>query len=86
MPVLTQADVIQARVSARQASEAASEFEEGARQERVAAGQAVQPPVVKFEQNNYSPESLSHVEIYRHTKNQLSQVKRGVGLAVGSSV
>jgi tape measure domain-containing protein len=34
-----------------------------------------------YEQNNYSPESLSDVEIYRQTKNQLSQVKRGLGLA-----
>ncbi len=30
---------------------------------------------VKFEQNNYSPESLSDIEIYRQTKNQLSQLK-----------
>ncbi|HEY7418460.1 MAG TPA: tape measure protein, partial [Ktedonobacteraceae bacterium] len=30
---------------------------------------------VKFEQNNYSPESLSEIEIYRQTKNQLSQLK-----------
>lgn len=30
---------------------------------------------VKFEQNNYSPESLTEIEIYRQTKNQLSQLK-----------
>jgi hypothetical protein len=30
---------------------------------------------VKFEQNNYSPESLSEIEIYRQTKNQLSQLR-----------
>lgn len=30
---------------------------------------------VKFEQNNYSPESLSEIEIYRQTRNQLSQFK-----------
>jgi len=30
---------------------------------------------VKFEQNNYSPEALSDIEIYRQTKNQLSQLK-----------
>ena len=32
-------------------------------------------PSVKFEQNNYSPESLTEIEIYRQTKNQLSQLK-----------
>jgi tape measure domain-containing protein len=35
---------------------------------------------VKFEQNNYSPESLSEVEIYRQTKNQLSQLKSVLAL------
>ena len=30
---------------------------------------------VKFEQNNYSPEALSEVEIYRQTRNQLSQLR-----------
>ena len=33
-----------------------------------------------YEQNNYSPEKLSDVEIYRQTKNQLSQVKSALGL------
>ena len=32
-------------------------------------------PSVMFEQNNYSPEALSDIEIYRQTKNQLSQLK-----------
>jgi hypothetical protein len=31
--------------------------------------------VVNLEQNNYSPKALSEVEIYRQTKNQLSQAK-----------
>jgi phage-related protein len=35
---------------------------------------------VKFEQNNYSPEALSEVEIYRQTKNQLSQLKSALAL------
>lgn len=30
---------------------------------------------IKFEQNNYSPEALSAVEIYRQTNNQLSRAK-----------
>lgn len=31
--------------------------------------------MIKFEQNNYSPKALTEIEIYRQTKNQLSQVK-----------
>lgn len=34
----------------------------------------------KFEQNNYSPESLSDIQIYRQTKNQLSQIKAALAL------
>jgi len=30
---------------------------------------------IQFTQNNYSPESLSSIEIYRQTKNQLSQAR-----------
>lgn len=30
---------------------------------------------IKFEQNNYSPKALSQIDIYRQTKNQLSQLK-----------
>ena len=36
-------------------------------------------PSVSFTQNNYSPKSLSRVEIYRLTKNQLNQAKDMVG-------
>ena len=32
-------------------------------------------PVVNYTQNNYSPKSLSRVEIYRQTKNQLSKLQ-----------
>jgi tape measure domain-containing protein len=35
-----------------------------------------------FEQNNYSPESLSNIEIYRQTNNQLAKLKSVVGFAV----
>jgi hypothetical protein len=38
------------------------------------------PASVKFEQNNYSPSALSEVEIYRQTKNQLSQLKTALAL------
>lgn len=34
---------------------------------------------IKFEQNNYSPEALSAVEIYRQTKNQLFQLRKVAG-------
>jgi tape measure domain-containing protein len=37
-------------------------------------------PSFKFEQNNYSPESLSPVEIYRQTKNQLSMARSALGV------
>ena len=35
---------------------------------------------VTFEQNNYSPESLTEIEIYRQTKNQLSLLKSSLAL------
>ena len=35
---------------------------------------------VRFEQNNYSPESLSEIEIYRQTRNQISQLKSALAL------
>jgi tape measure domain-containing protein len=36
---------------------------------------------ITYQQNNYSPESLSEIEIYRQTKNQLSQLR--TALAIG---
>ena len=35
---------------------------------------------VVFEQNNYSPEALSEIDIYRQTKNQISQLKSALAL------
>jgi tape measure domain-containing protein len=55
--------------------------------EQFATQTAEQVPVgpggtsVKFEQNNYSPESLTEIEIYRQTKNQLSQLKSVLALS-----
>ncbi len=46
-----------------------------------AAATAAAAPTFNFEQNNYSPEALSDVEIYRQTKNQFAQIKSAVGLA-----
>ena len=44
----------------------------------------VAPPVVattfNYEQNNYSPDPLSNIEIYRRTNNQLAQVKSALGV------
>jgi tape measure domain-containing protein len=37
-------------------------------------------PTFSYTQNNYSPEALTDVEIYRQTRNQLSQVKSALGL------
>lgn len=41
--------------------------------------QAGKSPSVQFTQNNYSPKALSRIEIYRQTRNQLTQVKELVG-------
>jgi tape measure domain-containing protein len=35
-------------------------------------------PAINFEQNNYSPQALTPIEIYRQTKNQLSLAKRAL--------
>jgi hypothetical protein len=37
--------------------------------------------VLHFEQNNYSPESLTPIEVYRQTNNQLANAKSALGLA-----
>ena len=66
-----------ANVAARlSATQAASISVQQGRAEVVAPPTVQQPPnVVSFEQNNYSPKALSNAEIYRQTKNQISQVK-----------
>jgi tape measure domain-containing protein len=72
LTALTSSNPINAATSLGQASIISSEQ---------TAAQAAQTdatlvgPSVKFEQNNYSPDALSEVEIYRNTKNQLSQLK-----------
>jgi len=49
--------------------------------ETAATGQAGQAGTTfEYTQNNYSPEKLTDVEIYRQTKNQLAQVKSALGL------
>lgn len=63
---------ISAARSYEQASTISSDQTAVAGSEETVTGQA---PNIKFEQNNYSPESLSEVEIYRMTRNQLSQAR-----------
>jgi hypothetical protein len=48
--------------------------------EEEAAATAAVGPSVNFQQNNYSPKALSPVEIYRLTRNQLSQVKSALAV------
>jgi hypothetical protein len=69
---------ISAAASYNQASaiSAAGTVQTSAEADVVAAGGTQ----IKFEQNNYSPESLSTAEIYRQTKNQVSQVKTALEL------
>jgi tape measure domain-containing protein len=43
-----------------------------------ATGQS--PATITYQQNNYSPESLTEIEIYRQTRNQLSQLKTALAL------
>jgi tape measure domain-containing protein len=77
LAALTAPSPITAAVSASQASRISSaQLASQAEQTNIAPGGTS----VKFEQNNYSPEALSAIEIYRQTKNQLSQVKSVLAL------
>ena len=76
---LTNVTPITAAASYGQASTTSQEV--SASQQASADAAAAAAPTFNFEQNNYSPEALDDVEIYRKTKNQLAQVKDGLGLA-----
>jgi hypothetical protein len=65
--------------SASQAGAIAREKSQTDRAHAEAAAAAAKPTVV-FEQHNTSPEPLSTAEIYRRTNNQLSKVRKAVGL------
>jgi len=71
LSTLTAVTPITAAASYGQASIISSQQAAQTEQATVIAGQA---PVI-FEQNNYSPQALTEIEIYRQTKNQLSQLK-----------
>ena len=51
-------------------------------QQKLAEAGMTSPVVTTFnyEQNNYSPDPLSNIEIYRRTNNQLAQVKSALGV------
>jgi protein-disulfide isomerase-like protein with CxxC motif len=71
---------ITAAASYGQASAASQEV--SATQRSLADSVITQAPSLVFEQNNYSPEALSDVEIYRKTKNQLGQLKSVLGVPI----
>jgi tape measure domain-containing protein len=74
MQSLLDANAIAARASYQQASSIS------ASQAAVDIDSTVPPggTSIKFEQNNYSPEALSSIEIYRQTRNQLAQAQLAV--------
>jgi tape measure domain-containing protein len=68
-------------VAAASLDQASAISQEKTASDTAQAAEAVQAgPSFNFEQNNYSPEALSEIEIYRRTHNQLSQVKSAIGL------
>jgi len=74
---LTNVTPITAAASYGQAASISAEQEAA----QTAQAEAAPPPAeVKFEQNNYSPEALSTLDIYRRTKNQVSQAKGVLGI------
>jgi hypothetical protein len=73
MQDLTNVTPITAAASYGQASAISTEAAARTSEQAAATGDTVS--TVTFEQNNYSPEALSDIEIYRKTNNQLSQVK-----------
>jgi tape measure domain-containing protein len=75
---LTNVVPITAAASYTQAASISVAQEEAQAVAAKAAVEAVMP--ITFEQNNYSPESLSTTEIYRRTQNQLAQAKNALGL------
>jgi tape measure domain-containing protein len=74
MQSLLDANAIAARASFQQASSIST----GLSTLDVDSTAAVVGTSIKFEQNNYSPESLSAIDIYRQTKNQLAQAQLAI--------
>jgi tape measure domain-containing protein len=62
--------------------QASATYQEVSASQKAAADAAAESakPSVTFEQNNFSPESLNDVEIYRKTNNQLGKLKSALGI------
>lgn len=69
---LVSANPITAQVSLSQANAISTQRESSSIE---ATAETPSGASFKFEQNNYSPKALSEIEIYRQTRNQLSQLK-----------
>jgi hypothetical protein len=80
LAALTEVAPVSPRLSFATASSISSETAANA-QAAEAVGVGAGGTMVKFEQHNHSPESLSDVEIYRQTRNQLAQFKGAMGFA-----
>jgi tape measure domain-containing protein len=59
---------------------ATSQEVSASQQAALEAAAAAAKPSVEFTQNNYSPESLNDVEIYRKTNNQIGRLKSALGV------
>jgi tape measure domain-containing protein len=75
-------NVIPITAAASYGQASATSQEVSATQRSLADSVITQAPSLVFEQNNYSPEALSDVEIYRKTKNQLGQLKSVLGVPI----
>jgi hypothetical protein len=79
---LTNVTPITAAASYGQAAAISSETQAAAAAQ---ADATAKPTIeVKLEQNNTSPKALDDIEIYRQTRNQLSQVKSALGLVTAA--
>lgn len=82
IPNMTSSVGLSTDVSLQQASAILAE-KAAADKAQTESVKTAEKPSVKFEQNNYSPESLSTTEIYRRTNNQLSRVKKALNPVPG---
>jgi hypothetical protein len=78
MPDLT--GKIKASVSTDQASVIDQSQQQAELSRLLQTDEGLSQPTYHFEQNNYSPEALSDIEIYRKTNNQLSIAKSALGI------
>lgn len=64
-------------IASTRAASAISAAQRASEAEQIAASGGA---IVQFEQNNYSPRALSDVDIYRQTRNSLSQIKSALAI------